>query len=401
MDSLEAAMRRDPRTFTQDPPDFDSYILWRSHFPLESIKQKTSTMFYGSPELQAQHSILVPDKATSDDFWCRYFYKLNRLHENEQLQEVRPQAVTGTVGGTGSLDGRSLTPRTLNKTYEEAQQEIKGFMHQVEHGAEPSDPFLESSNLPDITPRTMEAADESTLAFIRSIEGEASAKEAAALELIQEDALSDTESLSPLSSNSGSMLGIEPQVPARQPPLMMPRLRLQDLNEEEVLERLNGPVVQDPLSPEASSKQAAIITSRRGRVEALTNSTMQLEETYSQPPSDTAAFEAWLYGFPIDQVVSKTDCLLEQHPELHPLHSKLVPTECSNEDFWSRYFFALKRMHEVEQALESQHGGGRRGSDPAAAQAQQSTPTQLPPSRVVSVGTPNDFYEDEADIYEL
>jgi len=371
-----------------------------------------------------------------DDFWCRYFYKMSTLHEDEQRFQ---QAISPTLKKTSEISA-NLSPESTATTTFEAESRIASFLcfTESQNGDHISAPHRENEvELPTddfsfdpgfgITPRTANLADQQTLDFISRMESRAREKEENVLSKITEDMgvddvdyedIDGTETDS--DSSIGSPLHRESQTKpplARMSPAGLPKLALGVIKtpvpispkslKKAVDNELTAPSFQANLSPESPSggKHAAIMTSRRGRVEALTACTMQAESTYLEDPKDAVAFQSWTETFPIDKVISKTDILLEQHPEIIALHSKLVPHMVENNMFWARFFFALKQQHESEQAFEKS-GQFHQGSPPKGG----TSPSKSSPSLASSLGPKAHvqdyepdrlFYEDEDDIYEL
>merc|ERR1712070_507 len=102
-ETLGKMLTRDRRVLTQDPSDYDSYLLWRSHFPLEGVLKKADLLLCSDPDLAYSYKMVVPTEATPEQFWSRYFYAQNKIHEDEQMLEA-PQRWGNNSTNAGGED---------------------------------------------------------------------------------------------------------------------------------------------------------------------------------------------------------------------------------------------------------------------------------------------------------
>ena len=70
--------------------------------------------------------------------------------------------------------------------------------------------------------------------------------------------------------------------------------------------------------------------------------------SFTNAPSDAAAFEAWCSKFDLLGRTSEIEQLLKSREGLHAAHSTLVPNVLSYRLFWQRYFWALEHLRENE-----------------------------------------------------
>uniref|UniRef100_UPI00398E6329 BSD domain-containing protein 1-like isoform X2 n=1 Tax=Pristiophorus japonicus TaxID=55135 RepID=UPI00398E6329 len=74
-------LQADPATYCSKPDE--QYNFWLSSFNLEDEKCAISELLVNSPPIRDLYAQLVPSEVTHADFWCRYFYRVNQLHQEE------------------------------------------------------------------------------------------------------------------------------------------------------------------------------------------------------------------------------------------------------------------------------------------------------------------------------
>ena len=68
--------------------------------------------------------------------------------------------------------------------------------------------------------------------------------------------------------------------------------------------------------------------------------------TYCDEPEDLAGFERWTSGFDPDSpaVCAEIESVLEDNAFMAELQARIVPLVVTREEFWQRYFYALRRI---------------------------------------------------------
>ena len=68
--------------------------------------------------------------------------------------------------------------------------------------------------------------------------------------------------------------------------------------------------------------------------------------TYCDEPEDLAGFERWTSGFDADSptVCAEIESVLEGNAFMAELQARIVPLVVTREEFWQRYFYALRRI---------------------------------------------------------
>lgn len=67
--------------------------------------------------------------------------------------------------------------------------------------------------------------------------------------------------------------------------------------------------------------------------------------TFTEDPEDMKSYEKWKTDIFLSKKESP-DALMEQSPSLHDMHTRLVPDDVSEEDFWSRYLYKLRLLED-------------------------------------------------------
>ncbi|KAL5701618.1 hypothetical protein ACHQM5_026936 [Ranunculus cassubicifolius] len=72
--------------------------------------------------------------------------------------------------------------------------------------------------------------------------------------------------------------------------------------------------------------------------------------TYCEELEDLDEFENWKEGFVLEEKDVEIDDLFNENGEMEGVYRKLVPKTISDEMFWSRYFYKVYKMKQVEEA---------------------------------------------------
>ena len=120
--------------------------------------------------------------------------------------------------------------------------------------------------------------------------------------------------------------------------------------------------------------------------------------TYCDEPEDLAGFERWTSGFDVDSptVSAEVECVLEGNAFMAELQARIVPLVVTREEFWQRYFYALRRIKlefGVDKEEEDKEAAAESGGDERKAEQEpevepeaepeaeaEATPVSEPPS---------------------
>uniref|UniRef100_A0A7N0ZRW9 BSD domain-containing protein n=1 Tax=Kalanchoe fedtschenkoi TaxID=63787 RepID=A0A7N0ZRW9_KALFE len=85
-DARLSAIQIDKETYCLEPEDMDDYSKWRSGFVLEEKGEELGNLFEENAAMENIYHKIVPSEIGPETFWYRYFYKVHKL---KQAEEVR------------------------------------------------------------------------------------------------------------------------------------------------------------------------------------------------------------------------------------------------------------------------------------------------------------------------
>ncbi|KAI8475524.1 MAG: hypothetical protein J3K34DRAFT_51508 [Monoraphidium minutum] len=98
-----AAMQRDSATYCDEPPDLD-YAAWRDAFGLADNEGRIGALLEGNVLVSELQARLVPLLVRREEFWCRYFFRLQKLQQREeQRQRLAARAMSHVAGDDEEL----------------------------------------------------------------------------------------------------------------------------------------------------------------------------------------------------------------------------------------------------------------------------------------------------------
>ncbi|CAL9107561.1 unnamed protein product [Musa textilis] len=88
------AMQSDASTFSEDPEDAEDFSEWRSGFDLAEKEEEIENLCYENGALDGLLNKLVPGVVNYETFWCRYYYRVNKL---KQAEDARAKLVKRVI----------------------------------------------------------------------------------------------------------------------------------------------------------------------------------------------------------------------------------------------------------------------------------------------------------------
>ncbi|XP_055813326.1 uncharacterized protein LOC129882864 [Solanum dulcamara] len=79
-------IQSDPNTFCVDPEDLEEYKKWESDFDLKEKSKEIEILIEENGPLEGIYRRVVPNEADNETFWCRYFYKVYKLKQQERVR---------------------------------------------------------------------------------------------------------------------------------------------------------------------------------------------------------------------------------------------------------------------------------------------------------------------------
>ncbi|KAJ8549069.1 hypothetical protein K7X08_032776 [Anisodus acutangulus] len=79
-------IQSDPNTFCVDPEDLEEYKKWKSEFDLKEKGKEVEILIGKNESLEGIYKRVVPNEVDYEIFWCRYFYKVYKLKQQESVR---------------------------------------------------------------------------------------------------------------------------------------------------------------------------------------------------------------------------------------------------------------------------------------------------------------------------
>lgn len=80
------AIQSDVNTFSEEPEDLEDYEEWKSGFPLDEKGEEVQNLIGENGVLEGVYRRMVPSVVDSETFWCRYFYRVHKLKQQERVR---------------------------------------------------------------------------------------------------------------------------------------------------------------------------------------------------------------------------------------------------------------------------------------------------------------------------
>ncbi|XP_062086280.1 protein DOS2 [Humulus lupulus] len=85
-DAQVRALQGDASTYCDEPEDLDDYSKWKLGFVLEDKNEEIEVLIEENMAVENIYKRVVPDSLDHQTFWCRYFYKIFKLKQAEDLR---------------------------------------------------------------------------------------------------------------------------------------------------------------------------------------------------------------------------------------------------------------------------------------------------------------------------
>ncbi|PIM98268.1 putative protein, contains BSD domain [Handroanthus impetiginosus] len=81
-----SGIHSDLNTFCEEPEDVEEYKKWRSSFELEGRRDEIEELIGENGALESVYKRVVPSEVDHETFWCRYFYRVDKLKQQEMVR---------------------------------------------------------------------------------------------------------------------------------------------------------------------------------------------------------------------------------------------------------------------------------------------------------------------------
>ncbi|XP_051224383.1 uncharacterized protein [Lolium perenne] len=109
-----------------------------------------------------------------------------------------------------------------------------------------------------------------------------------------------------------------------------------------------SPQLSDPAS--GASWRSSLPSKKYTRFEAQVLALRAEPTTFTEEPEDAEGFTKWQEAFSLDQRKEEIEAVLQESPGLESFVERLVPSVVAYDMFWCRYFFAVDKLRQAEDA---------------------------------------------------
>jgi hypothetical protein len=102
--------------------------------------------------------------------------------------------------------------------------------------------------------------------------------------------------------------------------------------------------------PSSGDLSASLSNTKYSRYEAQVNAMQRDSSTYCDEPEDENDFASWVATFNMDDRKDEIDEILLSNAFMQELHNQIVPVVVEHETFWTRYFYRLNKLQQIENA---------------------------------------------------
>jgi hypothetical protein len=106
--------------------------------------------------------------------------------------------------------------------------------------------------------------------------------------------------------------------------------------------------LSDPAS--GASWRSSLPSKKYTRFEAQVLALRAEPTTFTEEPEDVEGFRRWQEAFSLDERKEEIEAVLRESPGLESFVERLVPSVVAYDTFWSRYFFAVDKLRQAEDA---------------------------------------------------
>lgn len=85
-DAQVRAVQGDLNTYCEEPEDLEDYKNWKSGFSLDQKAEEMERLMEENGDMRGSYKRVVPNMVDQETFWLRYFYKVHKLKQAEDLR---------------------------------------------------------------------------------------------------------------------------------------------------------------------------------------------------------------------------------------------------------------------------------------------------------------------------
>ncbi|KAK3193904.1 hypothetical protein Dsin_025214 [Dipteronia sinensis] len=85
-DAQVSAIQGEVNTYCEEVDDLDDFKKWKSGFSLDDLSEEIESLFDENGAMESIYQRVVPNSVDHETFWCRYFYRVFKLKQAEDLR---------------------------------------------------------------------------------------------------------------------------------------------------------------------------------------------------------------------------------------------------------------------------------------------------------------------------
>lgn len=85
-DAQLRAIQGDPSTYCEEAEDLDDYTTWKLGFAAVEKKKEIESLLQENSAMESIYERVVPNSVDEETFWCRYYYRVYKLKQAEDLR---------------------------------------------------------------------------------------------------------------------------------------------------------------------------------------------------------------------------------------------------------------------------------------------------------------------------
>lgn len=93
-ESQISAIQGDANTYCEEPEDVEEYRKWKLGFVLDEKREEMKRLLEENGSMESVYNRVVPNTVDQETFWSRYFYKVHKL---KQAEDVRANLVKRAI----------------------------------------------------------------------------------------------------------------------------------------------------------------------------------------------------------------------------------------------------------------------------------------------------------------
>ncbi|MQL72412.1 hypothetical protein Taro_004752 [Colocasia esculenta] len=152
-------IQSDPATFSEEPEDAEDFSAWIAAFQLAEREAEIESLLAENRALEGNLARLVPQVVDHDTFWSRYFYKVHKLRQAEDMRANLVKRVISREEEEEDLswevDDEDIHEKDSKEEVKQEQEQNVAEEQAAERGAESDASVTKKKELVETKPETV------------------------------------------------------------------------------------------------------------------------------------------------------------------------------------------------------------------------------------------------------